>query len=92
MLANHVDVDEVTAAARSLSQLGLTSDATRSAGQAALQTSDGRVSGAMLQLARDLKLTTAVDDGPGVEPAPATPRRPVRPASSRPGCPTGSAR
>ena len=59
VLANHVDVDEVTAAARSLSQFGLTWDATRLASQAALQTPDGRVSGAMLQLARDLKLTTA---------------------------------
>jgi DNA-binding CsgD family transcriptional regulator len=67
VLANHVDVDEVTAAARSLSQFGLTSDATRLAGQAALQTPDGRVSGAMLQLARDLKLTSAVDDGPVAE-------------------------
>jgi DNA-binding CsgD family transcriptional regulator len=71
VLANHVDTDEVTAAARSLSQFGLTSDATRLAGQAALQTPDGRVSGAMLQLARDLKLTTADDDGPRVESAPA---------------------
>ncbi len=69
VLADHVDTDEVTAAARSLSQFGLTSDATRLAGQAALQTPDGRVSGAMLQLARDLKLTTAVDDGPRVESA-----------------------
>jgi DNA-binding CsgD family transcriptional regulator len=80
VLANHVDVDEVTAAARSLSQFGLTSDATRLAGQAALQTPDGRVSGAMLQLARDLKLATAADDGPGVESAPVT------------AAPTGSAR
>ena len=72
VLANHVDADEVTAAARSLSQFGLTSDATRLAGQAALQTPDGRVSGAMLQLARDLKLASAVDDGPSAEPAPAT--------------------
>ncbi len=70
VLANHVDSAEVTAAARSLSQFGLTSDATRLAGQAALQTPDGRVSGAMLQLARDLKLTSAVDDG--LDPAPAT--------------------
>ena len=80
VLANHVDVDEVTAAARALSQFGLTSDATRLAGQAALQTPDGRVSGAMLQLARDLKLATAADDGPGVESAPTT------------AAPTGSAR
>ena len=55
VLANHVDTDEVSAAARSLSQFGLTWDATRLAGQAALHTPDGRVSGAMLQLARDLK-------------------------------------
>jgi DNA-binding CsgD family transcriptional regulator len=38
------------------------------------------VSGAMLQLARDLKLATAADDGPGVESAPVT------------AAPTGSAR
>ncbi|MEZ0349182.1 isoniazid response ATPase/transcriptional regulator IniR [Mycobacterium sp. pR1184] len=56
VLANQVDADEVTASARALSHVGLTSDATRLAGQAALQTPDGRVSGAMLQLARDLKL------------------------------------
>ncbi len=70
VLANHVDVDEVSAAVRSLAQFGLTWDATRLAGQAALQTPDGRVSGAMLQLARDLKLTTAVDDAPTAEAAP----------------------
>lgn len=61
MLGDQVDADEVTAAARSLSQLGLTSDA-RLAGQAALQTSDGRVSGEMLQLARDLKLGASSTD------------------------------
>jgi DNA-binding CsgD family transcriptional regulator len=85
VLANHVDVDEVTVAARSLSQFGLTSDATRLAGQAALQTPDGRVSGAMLQLARDLKLATAADDGPGVESAPvaAAPTGSPRQQSSR---------
>ena len=65
VLANHVDIDEVTAAARGLSQFGLTWDATRLAGQAALQTPDGRVSGAMLQLARDLKQTVAIDEAPG---------------------------
>jgi DNA-binding CsgD family transcriptional regulator len=85
VLANHVDVDEVTAAARVLSQFGLTWDATRLAGQAALQTPDGRVSGAMLQLARDLKQTAAVDDGPGVESAPAAAAQtaPSRAPSSR---------
>lgn len=55
VLANHVDVDEVTAAARSLAQFGHTWDATRLASQAALQTTDPRASQAMLQLARDLK-------------------------------------
>lgn len=86
VLANHVDTDEVTAAARGLSQFGLTSDATRLASQAALQTPDGRVSGAMLQLARDLKQTVAVDEAPGVEPAVPTEvarSTPSRPSSSR---------
>jgi DNA-binding CsgD family transcriptional regulator len=84
VLANHVDVDEVTAAARSLSQFGHTSDATRLAGQAALQTPDGRVSGAMLQLARDLKLTTAADDAPSAEAAQAVAApTAARPQSSR---------
>lgn len=83
VLANHVDADEVTAAARALSQFGLTSDATRLAGQAALQTPDGRVSGAMLQLARDLKLTTAVDDGAEATPATTAPSSAPRQQSSR---------
>jgi DNA-binding CsgD family transcriptional regulator len=78
VLANHVDVDEVTAAARSLTQFGLTWDATRLASQAALATPDGRVSGAMLQLARDLKFTASGDeDAAGFVEAPAvaTPQR-----------------
>ena len=87
VLANHVDTDEVTVAARGLSQFGLTWDATRLASQAALQTPDGRVSGAMLQLARDLKQTVAVDDAPGHESAATvadgTRGGPSRPASSR---------
>lgn len=62
VLANHVDTDEVTAAARALSQFGLTWDGTRLASQAALQTPDARVSQAMLQLARDLKQTSAVEE------------------------------
>ncbi|WP_319455729.1 MULTISPECIES: isoniazid response ATPase/transcriptional regulator IniR [unclassified Mycobacterium] len=62
VLANHVDIDEVGAAARGLAQYGLTWDATRLASQAALQTPDGRVSGAMLQVARDLKLNASGDD------------------------------
>lgn len=83
VLANHVDTDEVTAAARALSQFGLTWEGTRLAGQAALQTPDGRVSGAMLQLARDLKQTVAVDEAPSVEPATAPRAAPTRPASPR---------
>lgn len=69
VLADQVDADEVTAAARSLSHVGLTSDATRLAGQAALQAPDARVSGAMLQLARDLKLGKGFDDIAVTEPA-----------------------
>ena len=68
VLANQVDVDEVAAAARALSQFGLTWDATRLAGQAALQTPDARVSGAMLQIARDLKLTAADPEAPAEQP------------------------
>lgn len=87
VLANHVDIDEVTLAARGLSQFGLTWDATRLASQAALQTPDGRVSGAMLQLARDLKQTAAIDEAPGLEPATTTAEAartgPSRPISSR---------
>lgn len=57
VLADQVDPDEVTAAARGLTQFGLTSDATRLASQAALQTPDAKVSALMLQVARDLKLS-----------------------------------
>ena len=75
VLANHVDTADVTAAARGLNQFGLTWDATRLASQAALQTPDGRVSGAMLQLARDLKLDTAEGDDAEVTDSPAAPPR-----------------
>ncbi|MDQ2637749.1 MAG: helix-turn-helix transcriptional regulator, partial [Actinomycetota bacterium] len=83
VLANTIDVEDVTTAARLLSQFGLTWDATRLAGQAALQTPDGRISGAMLQLARDLKQTATLDDAPGsdigagAESGQAGPARPV---------------
>lgn len=80
VLAGQVDVDEVTAAARALAQVGLTSDATRLAGQAALQTPDGKVSGAMLQLARDLKAGA----GPDEAPAPAPEDQPVSATSPPP--------
>ena len=88
VLGNQVNTDEVTAAARSLSHVGLTSDATRLAGQAALQTPDGRVSGAMLQLARDLKLGAAPGDvasaPTGDEPEGATPSPPHQATSGSP--------
>jgi DNA-binding CsgD family transcriptional regulator len=86
VLANHVDTAEVTAAAQGLSQFGLTWDATRLAGQAALQTPDGRVSGAMLQLARDLKQATAVDESGGhtvADRPDSASAGPARPTSSR---------
>lgn len=70
VLANQVDVDEVAAAARALAQFGHTWDATRLAGQAALQAADPRVSQVMLQLARDLKQDVASPESP-VDPAPA---------------------
>ncbi|MEN4396271.1 isoniazid response ATPase/transcriptional regulator IniR [Mycolicibacterium senegalense] len=73
VLANHVDVDEVTVAARALSQFGLTWDGTRLASQAALQTPDARVSQAMLQLARDLKQTSALEEADGTAVAAGAP-------------------
>jgi DNA-binding CsgD family transcriptional regulator len=86
VLANHVDVDEVTVAARALAQCGLGWDATRLASQAALQTPDGRVSGAMLQLARDLKLAASGQeedvDAPAAVPSPPQ-RASSMPPSSR---------
>lgn len=86
VLANQVDVDDVTLAARALAQFGLTWDATRLASQAALQTPDPRVSGVMLQLARDLKSTTPdAADGPEIQdtaaPSAGAPARPLAPSS-----------
>jgi DNA-binding CsgD family transcriptional regulator len=85
VLANHVDVDEVTAAARSLAAFGHTWEATRLASQAALETPDPKTSGAMLQLARDLKMTAPLDEAPAAEPsiAPATFAAPARPVPTR---------
>jgi DNA-binding CsgD family transcriptional regulator len=87
VLANQIAVDEVTAAAHGLSQFGLTWDATRLAGQAALQASDPRVSGAMLQVARDLKLTSGGQDPPdggstGLAGEAAPPNGPLRPTGA----------
>ncbi|MBO0681314.1 isoniazid response ATPase/transcriptional regulator IniR [Mycolicibacterium sp. S2-37] len=90
VLADHVEVDEVTAAAKGLAQYGHTWDATRLAGQAALQTTDPRVSQAMLQLARDLKQTVTGIDVP-VAPA-AVPRAgDPSPVASAPARPAGAA-
>lgn len=91
VLAGQVDPDEVAVAARGLAQFGLTSDATRLAGQAALQADDARASGLMLQLARDLKLAAAdtVDEGaadaadPATADLRATRRAPSSPLSDR---------
>lgn len=74
VLANHVDPDEVATAARGLAGYGLTWDATRLASQAALQSADARVAGAMLQLARDLKVAGATD-APAAQPSPVEPAR-----------------
>jgi DNA-binding CsgD family transcriptional regulator len=86
VLAGQVDADEVAAAARGLAQFGLTADATRLAGQAALQTSDPKVSGLMLQVARDLKLSVGDsmgDDGQPQAPEPGGPASAgARPMSS----------
>lgn len=68
VLAKRVDADEVMAAARGLAQFGLTSDATRLAGQAALHAQDGKVSGLMLQVARDLRADTGDDATPADRP------------------------
>ncbi|MEW5809675.1 MAG: isoniazid response ATPase/transcriptional regulator IniR [Actinomycetota bacterium] len=83
VLANAVDVDEVAAAARGLAQVGQTSDATRLAGQAALHTTDPRVSQAMLQLARDLKQAVAAPELP-TESAPDGPAQTPTAARARP--------
>ena len=82
VLANQVDPEEVIAAARGLAQFGLTSDATRLAGQAALQAQDPKVSGLMLQVARDLKAGTGDAAPDPAEPAPAGRPRPVSAALS----------
>lgn len=90
VLANHVDVGDVAAAARGLAGYGLTWDATRLASQAALQTPDQRVSGAMLQVARDLKLNAAGDaEAPGSDSGPSTGAGPS--AASGPSGPSGGA-
>lgn len=78
VLANQVDADEVLGATLGLAQFGLTSDATRLAGQAALQAQDPKVSGLMLQSARDLKLSLGAES----EPTPGTPDHRPRPAST----------
>lgn len=82
VLANQVDADEVSTAAHSLAQYGLTSDATRLAGQAALQATDPKVSGLMLQVARDLKVAAGDGAEESATPEPGPGVGAVRPASS----------
>lgn len=89
VLADHVDVDEVSAAARGLAQYGHTWDATRLAGQAALQTADARVSQAMLQLARDLK-QAAPDMGAEIPAETADPARAITPVAASPARPASA--
>lgn len=84
VLANQVEIPEVTAAARALAQSGHTWDATRLAGQAALQTTDPRVSQAMLQLARDLKQAVVSPDVPSPSPTTDSGAGPTRPGQPRP--------
>jgi DNA-binding CsgD family transcriptional regulator len=78
VLADRVDAAAVIAAARGLAGHGLTSDATRLAGQAALQTPDPKASALMLQVARDLKATIGdasvdtVEAEPAARPGPTT--------------------
>ena len=82
VLANHVDPGEVVAASRGLAQFGLTSDATRLAGQAALQAADPKVSALMLQVARDLKLGAGEDPADAAGAAATERPRPVATALS----------
>jgi DNA-binding CsgD family transcriptional regulator len=82
VLANQVHPDEVIAAARGLAGFGLTSDATRLAGQAALQAQDARISGLMLQAARELKLSVGTDSDLSADSADAVADRRPRPVST----------
>jgi DNA-binding NarL/FixJ family response regulator len=82
VLANQVHPDEVIAAARGLARFGLTSDATRLAGQAALQAQDARVSGLMLQAARELKLSVGADSDLIADASDAVADRRPRPVST----------
>lgn len=90
VLAGQVEPDEVNSAARNLARFGLTSDATRLAGQAALQAADPKVSGLMLQVARDLKTSAgdgypddAAPEGETTAPAPGGIRTTSSPLSDR---------
>lgn len=83
VLAERVDPDSVVAAARSLAGFGLTSDAARLAGQAALQAGDPRVSALMLQVARDLKPGTGQSPTEPPQAAPVSRTRPAATLSDR---------
>lgn len=84
VLANNVVPDEVASATRRLAQFGLTSDATRLAGQAALHAPDPKVSALMLQIARDLQIGGGeLTAGNAVETAPPRSAYPSRSLSDR---------
>ena len=86
VLANQVDADEVVAW-RGTVRFGLTSDATRLAGQAALQAGDPTLSALMLQVARDLKVKTGEESASW-----RTRARPAAHVRPSPHCPIGSVR
>lgn len=84
------EADDVISAARALSRFGLTADATRLTGQAALGAEDPKITALLLSVARDLKATPGdgVADTPSAAPrdtvpAPATPRTPLTALSDR---------
>ncbi|MDQ1322560.1 MAG: hypothetical protein QG655_3808, partial [Actinomycetota bacterium] len=84
------EADDVISAARALSRFGLTADATRLTGQAALGAEDPKITALLLSVARDLKATPGdgVADTPSdaprdTVPAPATPRAPLTALSDR---------
>lgn len=84
------EADDVISAARALSRFGLTADATRLTGQAALGTDDPKIAALLLSVARDLRATpgdrvadATSDAPPSTIPAPATRRTPPPVLSER---------
>ena len=61
LMQGSVDADEVEAAARTLSRIGLPWDAARLAGEAALRTPDTKSATALLHVARSLRTTSTAE-------------------------------